>query len=271
MPSKPPKSGQSSRLHTAKPRAGRKRLKTEYLPCAQRKGTAKCSILGSTLYFCAQGCQCSPSPHLHTWKTREAYLPIPTSSAPAGWQAESFPGYSSAWKRDLEKAASCILLAGRTRVTPLGRKKAPGVTMRKWAPKCLSTGLPRLGLLWASTFLCTAVMMWGPRTAGARKISNSYCGYLLPYFGNLISQVAANRVIWIQLLAEMHMKSEVFFGQSLLNVRSTTGLSGEGWGRGALEEGLASSSHLAGCLDGIPQCWQTRPRAVKLLLYPSGP
>lgn len=103
------------------------------------------------------------------------------------------------------------------------------------------------------------------------KISSSYCGYLLPYFGNLISQVAANRVIWIQLLAEMHMKSEVFVGQSLFNVHSTAGLSGEGWDRGALGEWLASSGHLAGCSDGSPQCWQTKPRAVGLPLHPSCP
>lgn len=83
----------------------------------------------------------------------------------------------------------------------------------------------------------------------------------------ILSQVAANRVIWIQLLAEMHMKSEVFVGQSLFNVHGTTGLFGEGWDRGALEEWLASSSHLAGCFDGSPQCWQRTPRAVTLFLH----
>ena len=35
------------------------------------------------------------------------------------------------------------------------------------------------------------------------------------------------------------MKSEAFGGQALSNVNSTTGLSGEGWGRGAHEEWLA--------------------------------
>lgn len=71
VPSKPPKSGQNSRLHTVRPGAGRRRLKTKYLHCARRKGTAKCRLLGSALCFCTQGCQCSPSPHLHTWKTRK--------------------------------------------------------------------------------------------------------------------------------------------------------------------------------------------------------
>lgn len=70
VPSKPPKSGQNSRLHTVRPGAGRRRLKTKYLHCARGKGTAKCRLLGSALCFCTQGYQCSPSPHLHTWKTR---------------------------------------------------------------------------------------------------------------------------------------------------------------------------------------------------------
>jgi len=65
------------------------------------------------------------------------------------------------------------------------------------------------------------------------KISDSHCGYLLPYFGNLISQVAANRAIRIRSLAVMHMKPEVVGGQALSNVNSTAGISGERWGRGA--------------------------------------
>lgn len=38
-----------------------------------------------------------------------------------------------------------------------------------------------------------------------------------------------------------------------------------------LEEWLASRTHLAGCFDGSSQCWQTRPRAVRLLFHPSCP
>lgn len=66
----------------------------------------------------------------HLEDKESACLSVSTSSAPAGWQAGPFPGYSSPWKRDLEKAASCILLAGGQEVTPLGRKKAPSIAMR---------------------------------------------------------------------------------------------------------------------------------------------
>lgn len=91
------------------------------------------------------------------------------------------------------------------------------------------------------------------------KISNSYCGYLLPYLGNLISQVAANRAIWIQLLAVMHMKSGVFGGQALSNGNSKTGLSGEGWGRGAQEERLAGPQQAAAAWG--PGAWTGAPGA----------
>lgn len=43
----------------------------------------------------------------------------------------------------------------------------------------------------------------------------------------------------------MHMKSEVFGGQALSNGNSKTGLSGEGWGRGAQEERLAGPQQVA--------------------------
>lgn len=124
-----------------------KKLKTKYLHCTRRKGTAKCSLLGSALCFCTQGYQCCPSPHLHTWKTRQ----VPTCpSLPAELQQAGRQGPSQAihllGKGTLEKAGSFILLAGGQELPLWVGRKHQGA-MRKWAPKCLPGGLPRLGLL----------------------------------------------------------------------------------------------------------------------------
>lgn len=168
VPSKAPESSQSSRLHTARPRAGRKRLKTKYLHCASRKGTEKCSLLGSALCFCTQGYQCSPSPHLHTWMTRK----VPTCpSLPAQLQLAGrvLPRLFICLEKGLRKKQQAASSWLGDKDYPSMWEEAPRTAMRKWAPKYISAGLPGLALLQESTFLCTAVMMWGPCIAGARK------------------------------------------------------------------------------------------------------
>lgn len=125
-------------------RGWKKKTKNQIFALCQEERD-KCSVLGSL--FLHSGVSVLPfsSPAPLEYK-ESAHLPISTSSAPAGWQAGSFPGYSSAWKRDLEKPGSCIPFAGGQGLPLCMGRKHQGA-MRMWAPKCLSRGLPRLVLL----------------------------------------------------------------------------------------------------------------------------
>lgn len=113
--------------------------------------------------------------------------------------------------------------------------------------------------------------MWGPRIAGARKNKQQLLWIFIALFWESYLSSSSKQSHLNTVAGWDAMKSEVFVGQSLFNVHSTTGLFGEGWSRGALEEWLASSSLLAGCFNGSPQCWETTPRTMRLLLHPSCP
>lgn len=86
----PPKVPNLARVHS-QTQGWKKKTKSKYLHCARRKGTAKCSLLGSVLCFCTRGYQCSPSPHLHTWTRRKVPTcpSLPAQLQQAGRQAGS--------------------------------------------------------------------------------------------------------------------------------------------------------------------------------------
>lgn len=116
VPPKVPKSGQSTQSDPGLEEEDQKQI----FALCQEERDCKMQPPWFCSLFLHSGVSMLPfSSPAHLDKKESSHLPFSTSSAPAGWQAgRVFPGYSSAWKRDLEKAGSFILLAGGQGLPP---------------------------------------------------------------------------------------------------------------------------------------------------------